>query len=124
MSKSTLTKAAEPARPNPMLAALAGITQPPATPTKIVAVNASPAISEQPAPPVPKAAEEKQKPSRRSARPSRKGLHFMGGYFPQHILKAMSYVMVEERRTKQELMEEAVNDFLIRKGQGKRLTPK
>jgi hypothetical protein len=35
----------------------------------------------------------------------------------------MGYVMVEDDRTLQELMEEAVHDFLVRKGQGKRLSP-
>jgi hypothetical protein len=116
------------AKANAMLAALSGRKD---------AVSSGP-VSETsaPHPPLPlgisspgqdevrKASQEvESKPIKRTkkVRPSRTGRRFMGGFFPPEVHKAMGYVMVEEDKTLQELMEEAVHDFLVRKGQGKRL---
>jgi hypothetical protein len=126
MSKTNSVKVVDPARPNPMLAALAGT---PHSPTSENELQKEPKLQEaDPAQratrPAPDATEQMRATPKKSARPSRQNRRFMGGFFPPNVHKAMGYVMVEEDRTLQDLMEEAVHDFLVRKGQGKRLSPK
>lgn len=129
MTKVTLParKDQPSARPNPMLAALQGRAETrasaPTAPSELDAASPSTALPPPVVPEKAKAATPSNAPQviRRKAKASRVDRRYMGGYFPPSVHKAMHFVSIEEDRSIQELMEEAVHDFLVRKGQGKRI---
>lgn len=55
----------------------------------------------------------------KSARPVREGQRFVGGHFDPKVHKALKMLMVEDDTTMQALLEEAIDDLMVKKGKGK-----
>ena len=86
-------------RQNPLIAAVVGAMEPePASPT---------------APPAPTAPER-----RPQSRASREGKHLIAGHFTPKVLTALKIIAAEERKTQQQLLEEALTLLFVKKGKG------
>jgi hypothetical protein len=57
---------------------------------------------------------------RRKPKPgARAGTRLIAGHFPPGTLRALKHIMAEEEVTLQALLDEAINDLLVKKGRAK-----
>ena len=86
-------------KPNPLMAAVVGAMEPEPPPPPAVPVSAPP----------------ERKPQSRA---SREGKHLIAGHFSPKVLTALKIIAAEERKTQQQLLEEALNLLFVKKGRG------
>ncbi len=70
--------------------------------------------------PMSQTGEQKPEPPERA--PSRQGKHLIGGHFSAAMVQQIKILAAEESTTVQNLLTEALNDLLVKKGK-QRLTP-
>jgi hypothetical protein len=69
----------------------------------------------------PEPQEPQQKPVVKPAAATRKNTKIVAGHFPESIHRALRIAGAEERLTMQQILEEALHDWLVKKGATKHL---
>lgn len=83
---------------------------------KIVERKEAEAAAETPAPSPRPARRSENKPAKGDSRAHRVGTVLVGAHLPPAFQKQLALLSVEEDATKQELLAEAINDLLVKKG--------
>lgn len=82
----------------------------------LAALKAEPPVTAQPAPLLPSPANAPMTAKKPGARA---GTRQIAGHFPEATLRALKHVMAEDNVTLQALLDEAIQDFLVKKGRSK-----